>query len=51
MWKNNNRFKKLKIKKKKEKTPQNCKKPKVEADIYKNNKKCDCGKKKAQEFN
>jgi len=37
--KNNNRFKKLKLKKKMENSPE-LQKPNVEAEVYNNNKKC-----------
>ena len=43
--KNNNRFKKLKNKILKRKTPKNCKSPMLEAGVYNNNKKCDREKK------
>ena len=47
MYKNNDRFKKLKLKKEKRKTENatELQKPNVEAKVY-NDKKCDWGKKK-----
>ena len=58
MWKNNTRFKKLKIKikkgeKKKEEKSTELQKPNVEAEVYDNNGKRDWGKrkKKAQMLN
>ena len=40
MYKNNNRFKKLKKRKKKEEDYTELQKPIVEAEVYVNNKKC-----------